>query len=84
MLSSETIRQGPYAVTFHTWQKEDASQVWQAILTGPIRGGRCDVTEALTALVGWDADRDQLKQAAREYIEMEEREDAVLHERFAR
>ena len=84
MLSSETIRQGPYAVTFHTWQKDDGNPVWQAILTGPVHGGRRDVTEALTALVGWDADRDRLKQAAKEYMEMEEREDAVLRERFGR
>ena len=83
MLSSETIRQGQYAVTFHTWQTDDTGQVWQAILTGPIRGGRRDVTNALKALVGSDADRDQLKQAAIKYIEMEEREDAVLRERFA-
>ena len=84
MLSSETIRQGHYAVTFHNWLKDDGSPVWQAILTGPIYGGRRDVTEALTALVGWDADRDHLKQAAIQYIEMEEREDAVLRERFGR
>ena len=84
MLSSETIRQGKFAITFHTWHKGDGSPVWQAILTGPIHGGRRDVTNALTAFVGWDADRERLKQAAIQYIEMEEREDAVLRERFAR